>query len=176
MNYLRGTCQRADLHWTLERGDIRPVDGPTAIVRRARADAPVDHATDLLARRCDHLMVRNGLYKIADLDPQPPVPTTIPSEMGPWASDDWRVHTAAYATGMRVLRAAMADDAGTRGPDHADDDPVDTDWAHWPMDPGIAMFITPASPGLVPPSPCKRPCGAPNGASRMDGAQRPSRK
>ena len=63
---------RADLLWALERGDIRPVDGPNAIVRRARADIPVDHATDLLALRCDHLLAHNGLHKIADLEPHPP--------------------------------------------------------------------------------------------------------
>ena len=63
---------RADLLWALERGDIRPVDGPHAIVRRARADIPVDHATDLLALRCDHLLARHGLHKIADLEPHPP--------------------------------------------------------------------------------------------------------
>ena len=47
--------------------------------------------------------------------------------MGPWDSDDPRIHTAAYASGMHVLRAAMADDADAMGPDHADDDPVDVD-------------------------------------------------
>ena len=136
--------------WALQRGDICPVDGPDAMVRRARI-ASTDHATDLLAIRCDHLLVRSGLTKIADLEPRPPMPTTIPSEMGPWARDDPRIHTAAYAAGMRVLRAAMADDVATRGSDHTDDDPVDSDYARWPMDPGVAMFVSPASPGLVAP-------------------------
>jgi hypothetical protein len=65
---ISGKPPRADLLWALERGDIRPVDAPTAIVRRVRAGTPVDHATDLLARRCDHLMAQTGLSEIADLD------------------------------------------------------------------------------------------------------------
>ena len=77
--------------------------------------------------------------------------------MGQWASDDPRIHTATYASGMRVLRAAMAADAATRGSDHADDDPVDVDWESWPMDPGVAMFVPPASPGRVAPVSVHRP-------------------
>ena len=141
----------ADLLWAIERGDIRHNDNPTLRVRRDVAGGSVDHATDLLAIRCDHLLVRAGLAEISALDIQPPQPSSLPSEMGPWESDDPRIHTTAYASGMRVLRAAMSADVASRGHDHADDDPLDADWARWPMDPGIAMFIPPPSDGLVAP-------------------------
>jgi hypothetical protein len=51
---------RADLLWALERGDIRPAADPRIAVRRARAGVIVDHATDLLALRCDNLLARSG--------------------------------------------------------------------------------------------------------------------
>ncbi len=42
---------RADFAWALECGDIRLVPMHDASVRRARL---VDHATELIARKCDH--------------------------------------------------------------------------------------------------------------------------
>ncbi len=58
---------RADLLWAIERGDIRHVEDPRIHVRRAHAGVIVDHATALLALRCDHMLVRGGLADIAAL-------------------------------------------------------------------------------------------------------------
>ncbi len=81
----------------------------------------------------------------------PPPGEGGPAEHGPWARDDPRIHTHAYAAGMRVLRAVMADDAASVSAHAVDrDDQLDTDWTTWPMTPAVVIGAAPKDDLVAP--------------------------
>ena len=148
----------ADLIWSLRRGDITVLPDPdpavlTGIARRARATFADDPATAMLAERLDHVYAaQRGLDDLGDLELHPAIPSDFPSEVGPWPGTDPRLHTNAYESGLRVLRASMADDTADLGQDHADDPPIDTNYTEWPLDTTTVMFAAPTAPDLAAPA------------------------
>jgi hypothetical protein len=117
---------RADLLWAIERGDIRHVEDPSIHVRRAHAGAVVDHATALLALRCDHMLVREAWrpFPISKCNPPSPPPFLWRSARGTattrastlrhtpracaYYARPWRMTSPLAATVMRTTTRRMS--------------------------------------------------------------------
>ena len=140
---------RADLVWGLTRGDIQV---PALAVRYMRSGSS-DLATEITAVHLDHMLAQRGVDALDAHELHPPPGEGGPAEHGPWARDDPRIHTLAYTTGMRVLRASMAGDAAKEG-SHIDDgdDQINTDWNTWPMVPAVVMSAAPKEADLIAPA------------------------